>query len=193
MGNVSTSLKTSTRELFERFYDRPAKILMLGLDAAGKTTVLYQFKLNKAVDTVPTIGFIVETLTPVKNISFTVWDIGGQDKIRPLWRHYFVGAHGVMFVVDSADENRLNEAREELSWVLNSDELIGVPLVILANKQDLPGAVSPSDIAAKLDLQFVKGRNWYIQGTNALNGDGLYEAIEKMSRLVNEFQKTRPM
>lgn len=166
---------------------------MLGLDAAGKTTVLYRLKLNKVVDTVPTIGFTVETLTPVKNISFTVWDIGGQDKIRPLWRHYFVGTHGLMFVVDSADANRLDEAREELGWLLNSDELIGVPLVVLANKQDLSGALSPSVTAAKLDLQSVKGRNWYIQGTNALNGDGLYEAIEEMSQLVKEFQATRAM
>ncbi|KAL5489113.1 hypothetical protein EMCRGX_G018168 [Ephydatia muelleri] len=193
MGNLATSLRTAIWGLFERFSDRPAKILMLGLDAAGKTTVLYRLKLNKVVDTVPTIGFTVETLTPVKNISFTVWDIGGQDKIRPLWRHYFVGTHGLMFVVDSADANRLDEAREELGWLLNSDELIGVPLVVLANKQDLSGALSPSVTAAKLDLQSVKGRNWYVQGTNALNGDGLYEAIEEMSQLVKEFQATRAM
>ena len=93
--------------------------------------------------------------------------------------------------MDSADANRLDKAREELGWLLNSDELIGVPLVVLANKQDLSGVLSPSVTAAKLDLQSVKGRNWYVQGTNALKGVDLYEAIEEISQLVKEFQATR--
>merc|ERR1711945_50216 len=64
------------------------RILMVGLDAAGKTTILYKLKLGEVVTTIPTIGFNVETVE-YKNISFTVWDVGGQDKIRPLWRHYY--------------------------------------------------------------------------------------------------------
>ena len=84
-----------------------ARILMLGLDAAGKTTILYKFKLNETVQSIPTIGFNVETVAPVKNVSFTVWDVGGQDKIRPLWRHYFNGSDGLIFIVDSADKERL--------------------------------------------------------------------------------------
>ena len=189
MGNLTAALRTAFRVILDSFSDRPAKILMLGLDGAGKTTVLYKLKLNKVVDTVPTIGFTVESLSAVNSVSFTVWDIGGQDKIRPLWRHYFVGTDGLIFVVDTADRHRLNEAKEELAWVLNSGELVGVPLVVLANKQDLPGALSPAYIAAKFDLPSLNGRSWYIYGTNALNGDGLYEAIDQMSRLVKEFQR----
>ena len=98
MGNLTSAVRSALQGPLDRFSDRPAKILMLGLDAAGKTTVLYKLKLNEVVNTIPTIRFNVESLTPVKNVSFTVWDIGGQDKIRPLWRHYFVG---LIFVVDS--------------------------------------------------------------------------------------------
>merc|ERR1712126_464283 len=74
------------------------RILMVGLDAAGKTTILYKLKLGEIVTTIPTIGFNVETVE-YKNISFTVWDVGGQDKIRPLWRHYFQNTDGLIFVV----------------------------------------------------------------------------------------------
>ena len=75
------------------FGGQNARILMLGLDAAGKTTILYKLKLNENVSTIPTIGFNVETVTPVKNVTFTVWDVGGQEKIRQLWRHYFQVFH----------------------------------------------------------------------------------------------------
>ena len=88
----------------------------VGLDAAGKTTILYKLKLGEIVTTIPTIGFNVETVE-YKNISFTVWDVGGQDKIRPLWRHYFQNTQGLIFVVDSNDRERIdgdNGAKDEL-------------------------------------------------------------------------------
>ncbi|KAA8529590.1 hypothetical protein F0562_034310 [Nyssa sinensis] len=88
-------------KLFSRlFAKKEMRILMVGLDAAGKTTILYKLKLGEIVTTIPTIGFNVETVE-YKNISFTVWDVGGQDKIRPLWRHYFQNTQGLIFVVDS--------------------------------------------------------------------------------------------
>uniref|UniRef100_F1LGW5 ADP-ribosylation factor 1-like 2 n=1 Tax=Ascaris suum TaxID=6253 RepID=F1LGW5_ASCSU len=92
---------------------------MVGLDAAGKTTILYKLKLGEIVTTIPTIGFNVETVE-YKNISFTVWDVGGQDKIRPLWRHYFQNTQGLIFVVDSNDRERVEESREELHKMLDS-------------------------------------------------------------------------
>ena len=91
---------------------KDVRILMVGLDAAGKTTILYKLKLGEIVTTIPTIGFNVETVE-YKNISFTVWDVGGQDKIRPLWRHYFQNPQGLIFVVDSNDRERIQEAKEE--------------------------------------------------------------------------------
>merc|ERR1719449_498061 len=89
------------------------RILMVGLDAAGKTTILYKLKLGEVLTTIPTIGFNVETVE-YKNISFTIWDVGGQDKIRPLWRHYYQNTQGIIFVVDSNDRDRIGEARDEL-------------------------------------------------------------------------------
>lgn len=86
----------------------------VGLDAAGKTTILYKLKLGEIVTTIPTIGFNVETVE-YKNISFTVWDVGGQDKIRPLWRHYYQNTQGLIFVVDSSDVKRIQEAENELA------------------------------------------------------------------------------
>jgi len=62
---------------------------------AGKTTLLYKLKLNETVSTIPTIGFNVETVTPCRGVSFTVWDVGGQDKLRPLWKQYFQNAEGI--------------------------------------------------------------------------------------------------
>ena len=82
---------------------RDSRILMVGLDAAGKTSILYKLKLNETMHTIPTIGFNVETVT-YKNINFTVWDVGGQDKIRKLWHHYFTGTDAIIYVV--SDENQ---------------------------------------------------------------------------------------
>jgi small GTP-binding protein len=101
-------------------------VFLVGLDAAGKTTILYKLKLGEIVTTIPTIGFNVETVE-YKNICFTVWDVGGQDKIRPLWRHYFQNTQGLIFVVDSNDRERITEAQDELQkmviydyWILFS-------------------------------------------------------------------------
>merc|ERR1712014_221302 len=100
------------------------RILMVGLDAAGKTTILYKLKLGEVVTTVPTIGFNVESVK-YKNISFTVWDMGGQDKIRNLWRVYLKGSAGIIFVVDSTDKMRITEARHELTKLLEEEDLKG--------------------------------------------------------------------
>lgn len=187
MGNLFKKLKG----VFANFGSQDARILMLGLDGAGKTTILYKLKLNETVASIPTIGFNVETVTPVKNISFTVWDVGGQDKIRPLWKHYFNNTQGMVYVVDSSDRSRFNESRDELNWIVESDEMHGVPVVVLANKQDLPQAASPADLAAKLGLSHMRNRDWYIHGTCATNGDGLYEAMHVLARMVKEFNQTR--
>merc|ERR1711972_743673 len=101
---------------------RDMRIVMVGLDAAGKTTILYKFKLGEVVTTIPTIGFNVETVE-YKNINFTVWDVGGQDKIRKLWRHYYQNTQGLIFVVDSNDRERIEDAKDELMKMLNEDEM----------------------------------------------------------------------
>ncbi|OCF37987.1 ADP-ribosylation factor [Kwoniella heveanensis CBS 569] len=155
------------------FGKKEMRILMVGLDAAGKTTILYKLKL----------GFNVETVE-YKNISFTVWDVGGQDKIRPLWRHYFQNTQGIIFVVDSNDRERITEAREELQRMLSEDELRDALLLVFANKQDLPNAMNAAEITDKLGLHSLRQRSWYIQAACATSGDGLYEGLEWVSRAL---------
>uniref|UniRef100_A0A8C4Q0I3 ADP-ribosylation factor 3b n=1 Tax=Eptatretus burgeri TaxID=7764 RepID=A0A8C4Q0I3_EPTBU len=181
MGNIFS-------HLFDQFFaKKEMRILMVGLDAAGKTTILYKLKLGEIVTTIPTIGFNVETLE-YKSINFTVWDVGGQDKIRPLWRHYFQNTQGVIFVVDSNDRERVAEARDELKSILDEDELRAANLLVFANKQDLPNAMKVGEITQTLGLQCLHNRNWYIQATCATTGAGLYEGLDW---LTNSFKNTK--
>ena len=147
------------------FGNKEMRILMLGLDAAGKTTILYKLKLGQSVNTIPTVGFNVETVT-YKNVKFNVWDVGGQDKIRPLWRHYYTGTQGLIFVVDCADRDRIDEARQELHRIINDREMRDAIILIFANKQDLLGAANASSIAEGLGLHTIKDRAWQIQVKN---------------------------
>jgi ADP-ribosylation factor protein 1 len=204
------------------------RILMVGLDAAGKTTILYKLKLGEGkfsircypsltlslsvkvrffgvvsnveillyfcfllvvVTTIPTIGFNVETVE-YKNISFTVWDVGGQDKIRPLWRHYYQNTQGLIFVVDSNDVDRIDAARDEMHRMLNEDELRDAVLLVFANKQDLPNAMSAAELTDKLGLHGLRPsyRQWYIQACCATTGDGLYEGLDWLSATLSKRQ-----
>ncbi|KAI8917218.1 hypothetical protein PhCBS80983_g00022 [Powellomyces hirtus] len=178
----------SISKLFQGLWGhKEMRILMVGLDAAGKTTILYKLKLGEIVTTIPTIGFNVETVE-YKNISFTVWDVGGQDKIRPLWRHYFQNTQGIIFVVDSNDRDRVGEARDELQRMLNEDELRDAVLLVFANKQDLPNAMNPSEITDKLGLHSLRQRQWFIQAACATTGDGLYEGLDWLSTSLKRKQ-----
>merc|ERR1719491_2465567 len=172
--------------LFKKKKD--CRILMVGLDAAGKTTILYKLKLGEVVTTIPTIGFNVETVE-YKSINFTVWDVGGQDKIRPLWRHYYQNTQGLIFVIDSNDRDRIGEAREELSKMLAEDEMRDAVCLVFANKQDLPNAMSAAEITEKLGLSQLRNRQWYIQSTCATNGDGIYEGFDWLSKSIGEGRK----
>ena len=134
-----------------------AQIILLGLDGAGKTTILYKLKLNETIATIPTIGFNVEKVQPIPGLTMAVWDVGGQDKIRPLWRRRFEETDGIIWIVDSNDHARLDESRNELMNVLESTEMAnGIPILVFANKQDLPDAMEPHAIATKLRLHSLR-------------------------------------
>jgi len=172
--------------IWERMFGKQEmRILMVGLDAAGKTTILYKLKLGEVVTTIPTIGFNVETVE-YKNISFTVWDVGGQDKIRPLWRHYYQNTQGLIFVVDSNDRDRIDAARDEMHRMLNEDELRNSILLVFANKQDLPNAMTAAEMTDKLGLNSLRHRQWYIQACCATTGDGLYGGLDWLSATLQK-------
>nr|CDS31046.1 ADP ribosylation factor arf [Hymenolepis microstoma] len=165
---------------------KESRILLLGLDAAGKTTILYKLKLGETTVTIPTIGFNVETIE-YKNLTFTMWDVGGQKVIRNLWYHYYHGTQGLIFVVDSNDRERLEEAKEELWAVLEADELKDAFLLVLANKQDLPNAMRPAEITEGLGLhKFPASRKWHVQATCAVNGEGIFEGLDWLGREIKE-------
>ena len=171
-------------KVFRRMFGKKEmRILMVGLDAAGKTTVLYKLKLGEVVTTIPTIGFNVEKVE-YRNITFTVWDIGGQEKIRKLWRHYYQNSQGVIFVVDSADKERIGEARKELADMLDNEELAEASVLILANKQDMPTAMNCAEMTEELALHKLKQPKWFIQATCAVSGDGLYEGLDWLSKNI---------
>jgi ADP-ribosylation factor protein 1 len=168
MGSVFTKLFN--------YFKKDTRILMLGLDGAGKSTILYKFKLGEKVDTIPTIGFNVETVT-YKNINFTIWDVGGQEKIRPLWRHYYTNVHGLIYVIDSSDSERFNETVDELHHLVTQEELRNVAILIFSNKQDLPNSCTISELKKMLGNILIS-KNYLIQPCIGTNGDGLYEGME---------------
>jgi small GTP-binding protein len=157
---------------------------MLGLDAAGKTTVLYKLKLGEPVTTITTIGFNVETIE-YKGFNLNIWDVGGQDRRRLLWRHYYDKTHGLIFVVDSNDIRRIEEARIELHKLLKADELRDSVVLIYANKQDLPNAIKPQELGQQLHLNSIINRPWKVQGTCATTGDGLYDGLDWLGEQIN--------
>jgi len=164
------------KSLSKLFGGKQIRILMLGLDAAGKTTILYKMKLGDFVQTIPTIGFNVETIK-YKNVRFDCWDAGGQEKFRRLWHHYCQYSQALIFVVDSSDEERMGEAKEELHRIIKEDALANVVVLIFANKQDLPGALKPDDIRQRLELEALN-KKWHIEPTIAPEGKGLYEGLD---------------
>ena len=176
-------------EVFNKWFkNREMRILMLGLDAAGKTTVLYKLKLGEHVTTIPTIGFNVETIE-YKGLNLNVWDVGGQDRLRPLWRHYFHNSQGLIFVVDSNDIGRIDTARDVLHSLLEEDELRDAVLLVYANKQDLPNSIKPSELGNRLRLNTITNRPWQVQGTCATTGDGLYEGLDWLGEQINKKRK----
>jgi ADP-ribosylation factor protein 6 len=157
--------------------------------------ILYKLKLsNQDVTTIPTVGFNVESVT-YKNVKFNVWDVGGQDKIRPLWRHYYSGTQGLIFVVDSSDKARVDEARSELHKIINDREMKDALLLVFANKQDIPGRMyplflgfndsfanqnldlSPEEVTQQLQLTKLKDKLWYVAPSVATDGTGIFEGL----------------
>jgi ADP-ribosylation factor 1/2 len=159
------------------------RLLMNGLDAAGKTTILYKLKLGEVTTTIPTIGFNVETVS-FKHLDFVCWDVGGPDKIRPLWRHYYQDTKARVMVVDSNDRQRMAEAAYECRKQYSSPELHGAPLLIFANKQDLPNAMNIEEIAHEFHKEEGLPGMWCIQGCIATTGEGLYEGLDWLAWAV---------
>jgi ADP-ribosylation factor 1/2 len=160
---------------------KDVRLLMLGLDGAGKTTVLYKLKTNETIHTIPTIGFNCEAID-YKGLAINVWDVGGQTKIRPLWKHYYQNTDGIIYVVDSNDKERIEECLEELEKLLQEEELVNSILLVFANKQDVKDSFSPNEVAESLNLSKLKNRKWLVQGSCATSGQGIREGLDWMAK-----------
>ncbi|KAK9470929.1 ADP-ribosylation factor family-domain-containing protein [Dipodascopsis tothii] len=182
MGQVIT-------RLFSQLWggDKEIRILILGLDSAGKTTILYRLQIGEVVSTVPTVGFNVETLS-YKNLKFNVWDLGGQTSIRPYWRCYYTNTAAVIFVVDATDHDRMDTCKEELVEMLNEEELADAALLVFANKQDLPGAMTAPEVSEALGLVGMKDRSWSIMACSAIKGEGLVDGLDWLADVIKEEQ-----
>jgi len=157
------------------------KVLLVGLDGAGKTTILYKLTLDEIVSTIPTVGLNIESIE-YRDLEFQCWDLGGQKKIRDIWPQYYPGTDAIIFVIDSNEPKRLLEVKEELWTLLKEPKLSNCAILLMANKQDLPNSVNISEIATNLDLQSIpNNRKWMIQETCAMSGEGLYEGIHWLS------------
>ncbi|KNC97698.1 small GTP-binding protein domain [Spizellomyces punctatus DAOM BR117] len=173
-------------------------LLILGLDACGKTTILYRLVLDptEIITTIPTIGFNVEKTsikTRAGTVSVSLWDVGGCDKIRPLWRHYFSGLSGLMYIVDSNDRERFPEAVEEFRAMLTEIAALSdvgdqrIPVIVIANKQDLPNAMGTLEIREKF-APTVGNRAFAVYPSRALephlSQTGLPEAFEWLTEQI---------
>eukprot|EP00884_Botryococcus_braunii_P016534 jgi/Botrbrau1/3564/Bobra.0078s0021.1 len=159
------------------------KIVMVGLDNAGKTSILYQLHLGQAVVTQPTVGCNVEQIQH-NNLTFEVWDLGGQANLRPSWATYYKHTDAVIVVVDSTDRARMNIAKNELFSLLDHEHLQSAAILVFANKQDLKDAMAVGDLTQTLNLHSIKKHDWHIQACCALTGEGLVDGLEWISQRV---------
>jgi ADP-ribosylation factor-like protein 2 len=180
MGLLSILKKVKQKE-------KEVRLLILGLDNAGKTTILKKFNGEDISTISPTLGFNIKTLD-YRGYKLNCWDVGGQQTIRAYWRNYFEQTDGVIWVVDSADRRRLEMCRDELHSLLEQEKLAGASLLIFCNKQDLVGAMSPEEIAEVLGLREERfsTRHWTIQACSAVTGDGLVDGVDWMVQDISE-------
>eukprot|EP01084_Bolivina_argentea_P079676 144476_1 len=168
------------------------KVVIVGLDATGKTTILNKLKFGEIITTIPTIGCNIESIA-YGNITFVSYDIYGGDKIRPIWRHYCVCTTAVIFVVDSNDKHRIDHSKDELHEMFNrfKFELEDVILLVLANKQDLPYAMDVNEVTQRLELHQLENRSWNIQGCSAITNEGLWEGIDWLTDEITKHSDLR--
>ncbi len=172
MGLLSILKKVKQKE-------REVRLLILGLDNAGKTTILKAFNGEDIHTISPTLGFNIKTLEH-RGYMLNCWDVGGQQTIRSYWRNYFEQTDGLIWVVDSADRVRISDCRRELETLMDQEKLAGASLMIFANKQDLAGAMTAEEIAEALDLSSERysTRHWSIVACSAVTGKGLVEGMD---------------
>ena len=156
------------------------KIIILGMQNAGKTTILYRLSLGQLVKTTPTIGSNVEEIS-YNNVKFQAWDLGGQESTRTLWDVYYMNTDAVVYVIDSQDDEYFEESKTQFHKLLKNPALKNATILIFANKQDLPGAKDINKLIKDYEFDKIKDHIWQIQSCSALKGEGLVTGIKWLS------------
>jgi len=171
-------------------------VLILGIDKAGKTTLLEKLKAHYSKleglppdRIVPTVGLNIGRVE-VLNSKLVFWDLGGQLGLRSIWEKYYEEAHAVVFVVDAACPSRFEDSKSALEKVLRHEDLRGAPLLILANKQDLAEAVSADELARYLDLKKLDERAYTFEGVSAYDGTGIKESVDWLVEVMERSKRT---
>jgi len=188
MEKLLTSFKNLPKLIHFSVQNKDHRVVMVGLDGAGKTTILFQLKLQRQVPTIPTVGFNVESVE-YKNIKMCIWDIGGQDKMRCIWRNYYQDVSCIIFVVDSHDKKRLDVAKLELEKMLKEESLASAALLVIANKQDYANVFEVQDLITELELDKIRSRKWKVQPCVATTGSGLWQGVDWVALQLAERQK----
>ena len=155
------------------------KIIILGIQNAGKTTILYRLSLGQLVQTTPTIGSNVEEIS-YNNVKLQAWDLGGQESTRSVWDVYFVGTDAIIYVIDTHDET-YDDSKTQFYKLLKNDALKNAVILIYANKQDLSGAKSVNEIIQIYEFNNIKDHVWNIQPCSAQTGEGLITGMKWLS------------
>ncbi|KAG4945871.1 hypothetical protein AAZX31_15G099600 [Glycine max] len=171
-------------------------VLILGIDKAGKTTLLEKMKsVYSNIEgippdrIIPTVGLNIGRIE-VANSKLVFWDLGGQPGLRSIWEKYYEEAHAVIFVVDASCPSRFEDAKSALEKVLRHEDLQGAPLLILANKQDIPEAVSADELARYLDLKKLDERVSMFEAVSAYDGMGIRESAEWLVEVMERSKRT---
>ncbi|PVF95738.1 putative ADP-ribosylation factor-like 2 [Serendipita vermifera] len=157
--------------------ERQMRILFLGLDNAGKTTILKKLNNEDVYSVSPTLGFNIKTFVHGK-YTLNIWDVGGQRTLRPYWRNYFEQTDALVWVVDSSDKMRMDDCKKELHDLLQEERLSGASLLVFANKHDIQGSLSEGEIKEALDLRAIKTHNWKILSCSAITGENLFAGLD---------------
>ncbi|TRM68616.1 GTP-binding protein [Schizophyllum amplum] len=157
--------------------EKEMRILFLGLDNAGKTTILKKLNGEDISSISPTLGFNIRTFAH-NRYTLNIWDVGGQRTLRPYWRNYFEQTDAIVWVVDSGDRMRMEDCKHELHSLLTEDRLSGASLLIFANKQDLPGSLSSAEISQAIELPAIRSHHWKIQPCSAVTGENLVQGLD---------------
>ncbi|CAM4586623.1 unnamed protein product [Lepidochelys olivacea] len=187
MGEVQKGLLAVIQKL-KGSVEQELRIVLLGLDNAGKTTLLKCLASEEVSTITPTQGFNIKSVHS-HGFRLTVWDIGGQRAIRPYWKKYLGHTDILIYVIDSADKKRFEETGQELAELIEDESLMGVPLLVFANKQDLASAEPAAEIAEGLNLPTYRDRQWQIQACSALSGEGVQDGMNWICSQITSRKK----